>query len=115
MLDRLEERAAPGSIFLRGSMELARTLLSGDLPISLQITLVQPGLSRAVLTVRGGNLFSAVDEFVFGGRCTRIKVPGSAKRGYIELAGFIRGFCAPSRSANTFFIVAANRGKTGLD
>jgi hypothetical protein len=45
-------------------MEQARTLLSGDLPLSLQITLVQPGLSRAVLTVMRGNLFSAVDEFV---------------------------------------------------
>jgi superfamily II DNA or RNA helicase len=78
MLDRLEKRVARGSAFLRGTMEQARPLLSGDLPLSLQITLVQPGLSRAALTVVGGNLLSAVDEFVFGGRCTRIKVLGSA-------------------------------------
>ena len=43
-------------------MEQARTLLSGDPPLRLQITLV-PGLSRAVLTIMRGNLFSAVDEF----------------------------------------------------
>ena len=53
MLGRLEERAARGSIFLRGSLEQARNLLSGDLPLSLQIKLVQPGLSRAALAVRG--------------------------------------------------------------
>jgi|HubBroStandDraft_1064217.scaffolds.fasta_scaffold50895_2 hypothetical protein len=63
MLGGLEERAAPGSIFLSGSMEQARTLLSRNLPLNLRIMLVQPGLSRAVLTVMRGNLFSAVDEF----------------------------------------------------
>lgn len=78
MLGRLEQRVARGSVFLRGDMEQTQSLLSGDLPLSLQITVVQPGLSRAALTAIGGNLLSAVDEFVFGGRCTRIKVIGSA-------------------------------------
>src|SRR5581483_9686549 len=41
MLGRLEQRAARGSIFLRGGMEEVRDLLSGDMPLSLQITLVQ--------------------------------------------------------------------------
>ena len=62
MLGRLENEPHRAR-YSSGSMEQARTLLSGDLPLSLQITLVQPGLSRAVLTVMGGNLFSAGDEF----------------------------------------------------
>lgn len=78
MLARIEHRVTRGSIFVKGNIELARTLLSGDLPLSLQIALVQPGLSKAALTAIGGSLLASVDEFVFGGRCNRIKVLGSA-------------------------------------
>jgi superfamily II DNA or RNA helicase len=77
MLDGLNRRYARGSILLRGTIEEVRGLLSGELPLSLQIVLVQPGLSQARLTPRGGNLLAAVDEYVYGGRCTRIKVMAS--------------------------------------
>jgi superfamily II DNA or RNA helicase len=78
MLNGLNRGYARGSSFLRGTIEEARALLSGQLPVSLQIVLVQPGLSRARFTHRGGNLLAAVDDYVYGGRCTRIRVLGSA-------------------------------------
>jgi superfamily II DNA or RNA helicase len=78
MLDGFNRRHARGSVFLRGDIEQGRTLISGDFPLSLQIVLVQPGLSRASLTPKGGSLLASVDEYVRGGRCARIKVLASA-------------------------------------
>jgi hypothetical protein len=96
-------------------MEQARTLLSGDLPLSLQITLVQPGLSRAVLTVMGGNLFSAVDEFVFGGRCTRIKVLAPHSAATSNWPGLSDVFALYQDPQTLSLSCQANRSKTGLD
>jgi hypothetical protein len=78
MAEALNRRSARGSAFLRGTLEEFLLLLTGDLPLSLQITLVQPGLSRASVGPQAGNLLASVDDFVRGGRCARIRVIGSA-------------------------------------
>ena len=77
MAEGLHRRNARGSAFLRGTYEAFALCLSGDFPLSLQITLVQPGLSKAQSLTRAGPLLAAVDDFVRGGRCARIKVIAS--------------------------------------
>ncbi len=78
MADGLNRRSARGSAFLRGTLEEFLLLLTGDLPHSLQITLIQPGLRKASVGPQAGNLLASVDDFVHGGRCARIKVIASA-------------------------------------
>jgi superfamily II DNA or RNA helicase len=77
MAEGLKRRSARGSAFLRGTLEEFLLFLDGDLPLSLQITLVQPGLSRASVGPQSGSLLASVDDFVHWGRCARIKVIAS--------------------------------------
>jgi len=78
MAEGLNRRSARGSVFLRGTLEEFLALLTGDLPLSLQIVLIQSGLSRAKVGPQTGSLLASVDDFVRGGRCARIKVIASA-------------------------------------
>ncbi len=77
MIEGLDRRAARGSVFLRGALDACIGLLNGDRRISLQIVLVQPGLSKAQIGARSGPLLGAVDDYVRGGNCHRIRVIGS--------------------------------------
>ena len=68
------------SCFLKGSAEDVERLL-GDPFLKrfvFQIVLVQPGFTRGKLTEKIGALLAATDEFVFGGRCARLRVIASA-------------------------------------
>jgi superfamily II DNA or RNA helicase len=77
LIDALHRRTARGSVFVRGSLEESLELLDDRFPISLQIVLVQPGLRKASVRTRTSPLLGAVDDFVRGGRCNRIRVIAS--------------------------------------
>lgn len=68
------------SYFLKGDAEDVQHLL-GD-PFArrfvLQIVLVQPGFTRSNLSEKIATLLAATDDFVFGGRCARLRVMASA-------------------------------------
>lgn len=68
------------SYFLKGDAEDVQRLL-GD-PFAkrfvFQIVLVQPGFTSSDLSEKIGDLLAATDDFVFGGRCTRLRVIASA-------------------------------------
>jgi hypothetical protein len=77
LIGALNRRVARGSIFLKGCLDGCSKLLNGDRRVSLQIVLVQPGLSRAGISQRSGSLLGAVDDYVRGGNCHRIHVIAS--------------------------------------
>ena len=68
-----------GSHFLKGDADVVRSFL-GD-PFTkrfiFQIVLVQPGFERSNLSTKIGSLLAATDDFVFGGRCARLRVIAS--------------------------------------
>ena len=68
-----------GSHFLKGSTDDVQRLL-GD-PFAkrfvFQIALVQPGFTRNNLSEKIATLLAATDDFVFGGRCARLRVIAS--------------------------------------
>lgn len=67
------------SHFLKGDADVVRSSL-GD-PFTkrfvFQIVLVQPGFKRNDLSTKIGSLLAATDDFVFGGRCARLRVIAS--------------------------------------
>ncbi len=77
MAEALNRRHARGSVFLRGTLEEFLRLLTGDVPLSLQIILLQPGLSRAQVGPKAGYILACADDFIHGGRCNRIKAIAS--------------------------------------
>ncbi|MCP4551311.1 MAG: DEAD/DEAH box helicase family protein [Bacteroidetes bacterium] len=75
---RLETRPDKTS-FVRGDFESLQDLLLLNNPKSLrlQIVIVQPGLSRNACTSVISSLLAAADEFIFSGKCARIRIIGS--------------------------------------
>lgn len=68
------------SRFVRGDIATVERAL-GDgryIRLVMQIVAIQPGLSRAKLSGKVGAVLAAVDDFIYGGPCGRLRVMGSA-------------------------------------
>jgi superfamily II DNA/RNA helicase len=68
------------SRFITGDMTTVQRAL-GDgryIRLVMQIVAVQPGLSKAKLSGKVGAVLAAVDDFIYGGPCARLRVIGSA-------------------------------------
>lgn len=79
LVRRLQTRGG-ATRFVRGdAAALERALGDGRyIRLMLEMVAVQPGLRRGKLSDKAGSVLAAVDDFIYGGPCARLRVLGSA-------------------------------------
>lgn len=80
LIKHVKQRIASGSIFIKGSMEVLLDLLEPDprYEIGLQVYVVQPGISRAVMTQKIASLLAAVNRGLVSVGCAKLRILCSA-------------------------------------
>lgn len=76
LLEKVKSRCAQGSTFLQGDFELFRksVLAANRFEFPLEITIVQPGVSRAGLTEKLSSVLASASDCLMAAGCQKLKV-----------------------------------------